>query len=75
MTTDSKDTKSGAQKPFGPHTKMADAVRADPNIPVVLMRFHVGGCSLCGYEENDTIAEVAEENGIPLADLLAAMNA
>ena len=62
------------QRPFGPETRMGDALRADPNLPVVLMRFHIGGCSMCGFEEADTIAQVAEDNGVPVADLLAAMN-
>lgn len=53
---------------------MKDAVAADPNLPVVLMRFHIGGCSLCGFEEDDTIATVAADNGVPLERLLAALN-
>ena len=59
---------------FSETTTMADAIRRDPNLPVVLMRFHVGGCSLCGFEPDDTIAQVAEDNGIPLDVLLAAIN-
>ena len=59
---------------FSETTTMADAIRRDPNLPVVLMRFHVGGCSLCGFEPNDTIAQVAEDNGIPIDVLLAAIN-
>jgi hypothetical protein len=55
-------------------TTMADAIRSDPNLPVVLMRFHIGGCSLCGFEPGDTIAQVAEDNGIPVDVLLAAIN-
>ena len=74
MSDETRDA-TKATKPFSPETKMADAMRADPNLPVVLMRFHIGGCSLCGFEEEDTIAEVAEENGVPLEDLLAAINA
>ena len=62
------------QKPFTAETKMGDAVRVDPNLPVVLMRFHIGGCSLCGFEEADTIEKVAEDNGVPLKVLLDAMN-
>ncbi len=59
---------------FSAKTTMADAIRRDPNLPVVLMRFHVGGCSLCGFEPHDTIAQVAEDNGIPVDVLLAAIN-
>ena len=59
---------------FTGETKMADAIARDPNLPVVLMRFHIGGCSLCGFEPDDTIAQVAEDNGVPLERLLQALN-
>ncbi|MEM7202742.1 MAG: hypothetical protein AAF628_20915 [Planctomycetota bacterium] len=65
---------SKAAKPFSPETRMEDAVAADPNVPVRLMRFHIGGCSLCGFEPADTIAKVADDNGVPLDRLLAALN-
>lgn len=68
------DDKPKASKPFAPDTIMADAMAADPNLPVTLMGFHIGGCSLCGFEPDDTIAKVAEDNGVPLERLLAAMN-
>ena len=68
------DADSRAAKPFTKDTKMGDAMRADPNLPVTLMRFHIGGCSLCGFEENDTVAQVAGDNGVPLQVLLDAMN-
>ncbi len=55
-------------------TLMGDAMARDPNLPVVLMQFHIGGCSLCGFEPDDTIAKVAEDNGVPLDRLLGAMN-
>lgn len=55
-------------------TTMDDAIRSDPDLPMVLMRFHIGGCSMCGFEPTDTVAKVAEENGVPLTDLLDALN-
>jgi len=55
-------------------TVMADAIRANPNLPVILMRFHIGGCSLCGFEPEDSVAQVAEDNGVPLERLLQALN-
>lgn len=55
-------------------TTMREAMGRDPNLPVVLMGFHIGGCSLCGFEPEDTIAKVAEDNGVPVDQLLAAMN-
>ena len=68
-------SKPAIKKPYSENNKMSDAMRSNPNLPVILMRFHIGGCSLCGYEEEDTIAEVAEANGVPTATLLEAMNA
>ncbi len=63
-----------AKGEFTPETTMADALAADPDLPVALMKFHIGGCSLCGFEPDDTIAKVAEDNGIPTDRLLAALN-
>ncbi|MCA8956932.1 MAG: hypothetical protein KDC87_12715 [Planctomycetes bacterium] len=57
-----------------PATRMREAMARDPNLPVVLMRFHIGGCSMCGFDDDDTIAKVAEDNGVPVERLLAAMN-
>lgn len=67
-------TEDHNQSPFTAETKMADAMATDPNLPVVLMQFHIGGCSMCGFEDDDTIAQVAEDNGVPLARLLEALN-
>jgi len=63
-----------ARKPFTESTRMADALAADPNLPVILMRYHIGGCSMCGFEPDDTVAQVAEDNGVPTDRLLAALN-
>lgn len=62
------------REPVTADTRMADAMKANPDLPVILMRFHIGGCSLCGFEESDTVAQVAEDNGVPLATLLDAIN-
>ena len=55
-------------------TLMGDAMARDPNLPVVLMQFHIGGCTMCGFEEDDTIRQVSEDNGVPLDRLLDALN-
>jgi len=36
--------------------------------------FHLGGCSNCGFDPNDTIENVAMQNGIPAERLVAALN-
>lgn len=59
---------------FTPETKMGEAMAKNPNLPVVLMQFHIGGCNMCGFENDDTIAKVAEDNGVPMDRLLTAMN-
>lgn len=71
----SKPDPDAAQRaPITAMTTMADAIRQDPNLPMILMRFHIGGCSMCGFEATDTVAEVAELNGVPLDELVAALN-
>jgi hypothetical protein len=69
MTADSKSDKPTITAT----TRMGDAIRLDPDLPMVLMRFHIGGCSMCGFEQDDTVEDVAEANGVPLEDLLAAL--
>jgi hypothetical protein len=59
---------------FTADTTMAEAMAQDANLPVVLMRFHMGGCSMCGFEASDSIRQVAEDNGVPLDRLLDALN-
>ena len=59
---------------FTTDTTMREAMERDPNLPVVMMGFHIGGCSLCGFEPDDTISKVAEDNGVPVERLLGAMN-
>jgi hypothetical protein len=68
------DQKSDATK-FTAQTTMLEALTADPSLGMVLMRdFHLGGCTNCGFEPNESIANVAAENGIPTERLLAALN-
>ena len=42
------------QNTLSPDMTMADAIAKNPNLPMILMRFHIGGCSLCGFEPEDT---------------------
>lgn len=66
--------KADARK-FSPQTTMLEALTADPSLGMVLMRdFHLGGCSNCGFEPNESIENVAADNGIPTERLLAALN-
>lgn len=54
---------------------MLEALTADPTLGMVLMRdFHLGGCRNCGFNPQDTIEQVATQNGIPTDRLLSALN-
>lgn len=67
-------TKTGSNR-FTAQTTMLEALTADPSLGMVLMRdFHLGGCSNCGFDPNDTIENVATQNGIPAERLVAALN-
>ncbi len=60
---------------FTAQSTMLECLSADPSLGMVLMRdFHLGGCRNCGFNPNDSIEQVATQNGIPTARLLAAMN-
>lgn len=73
ITMDDQQQTGNSQ--FTAQTTMLEALTADPSLGMVLMRdFHLGGCSNCGFEPNDSIENVAAENGIPTERLLAALN-
>ncbi len=69
------DRSQASKTRFTRLTTMLEALTADPSLGMVLMRdFHLGGCSNCGFDPNDTIEHVAQQNGIPPERLLAALN-
>ena len=69
------DDKTRNKSRFTAKTTMLEALTADPSLGMVLMRdFHLGGCSHCGFEPNESIENVAQQNGIPTERLLAALN-
>lgn len=46
-------------------TTMGEILRAYPSAKVGLFqRYHVGGCSACGYESTDTLADVCRTHNI-----------
>jgi hypothetical protein len=60
---------------FTAQSTMLECLNADPSLGMVLMRdFHLGGCRNCGFNPHDSIEAVAQQNGIPIDRLLAAMN-
>lgn len=73
MNPTKNDTKN--QTRFTAQTTMLEVLTADPSLGMVLMRdFHLGGCRNCGFNPQDTIEQVATQNGIPTDRLLQAMN-
>ena len=60
---------------FTPQSKMAEVLEKRPHLRgTLMMEFHIGGCSHCGFDASDTVAQVAEDNGVPVDRLLAAIN-
>jgi hybrid cluster-associated redox disulfide protein len=55
--------------------RIADAIAIDPRIRDVLAQFHLGGCSSCAINEEDTIAQAAMSYGVELDRLMAALTA
>jgi hybrid cluster-associated redox disulfide protein len=55
--------------------KIADAIAIDPRIRDVLAQFHLGGCSSCAVNEDQTIAQAAMSYGADLDRLMAALSA
>jgi hypothetical protein len=58
---------------FEPKLRIADAVAIDPRVRDVLAQFHLGGCSSCAINEEDTLEQAAANYGVNLAHLMAAL--
>jgi hypothetical protein len=58
-----------------PTMRMADAIALDPRRRDILAQLHLGGCSSCGIDEEQTIAQVALSRGLNLDRLMAALSA
>ena len=37
---------------------------------VLFAKYHIGGCSSCAYQDDETIAEVAERNKFPVEEAI-----
>ena len=52
------------EKRIGPSSRMAEVMTAYPGARRALFRsFHIGGCSSCGFQPEETLAQVCERNG------------
>jgi hypothetical protein len=57
-----------------PEMKMSEILAVHPQSQQVLAGFHLGGCSSCSFDPQQTLGEVAVLNGRPLEPILAALN-
>lgn len=58
-----------------PSMKIAEAIALDPHMRDVLAQFHLGGCSSCAIDEEDTLEQAVVSHGIDLGRLMAALTA
>ena len=51
-------------KTIGPESTMREVLEACPGAQRALFRrYHIGGCSQCGFQPTETLAQVCERNG------------
>jgi hypothetical protein len=60
---------------FEPTMRIADAIAIDPRVRDALAHFHLGGCSSCAVNEEDTLEQAAASYGVNLEHLMAALEA
>lgn len=58
---------------FDPSMRIADAIAIDSRVREVLAQFHLGGCSSCAINEEDTIEQAARSYGVDVDRLIAAL--
>jgi hybrid cluster-associated redox disulfide protein len=56
-----------------PTMKIADVIAVEPRAREVLAQFHLGGCSSCAINEDETIEQAATNYGINIEHLMAAL--
>jgi hypothetical protein len=59
---------------FLPQTTVREATLLHPQAQQILANYHVGGCSSCAAEPDETLAELCVTRNIREADLLANLN-
>jgi hypothetical protein len=53
-----------ATKRIGPNSVMREVLEVFPSAQRALFRrYHIGGCSSCGFQPTETLAEVCARNG------------
>ncbi|HEX9048713.1 MAG TPA: rhodanese-like domain-containing protein, partial [Verrucomicrobiae bacterium] len=61
------------EKPVAPDSPMRDVLEAFPGAQRALFRrYHIGGCSSCGFSPDETLAQVCARNGnLDVSEVLA----
>lgn len=59
---------------FTPSTTVREAQLLHPQAAQVLAGLHLGGCSSCAVEPDATLAQICQEQGRDLSQLLATLN-
>ena len=59
---------------FQPEMTVREAQMLHPQTQQILASFHLGGCSHCAVEPDDTLAKVCNDNGLDLNVLLNNLN-
>lgn len=59
---------------FQPEMTVREAQMLHPQTQQILANFHLGGCSHCAVEPDDTLAKVCHDNGLDLNVLLNNLN-
>ncbi|MGL4651429.1 MAG: hypothetical protein ACRC1H_18635 [Caldilineaceae bacterium] len=59
---------------FTPEMTVREAQLVHPQVQQVLSGFHLGGCSDCAVEPDDTLGAVAASKGVALDQLLGTLN-
>ncbi len=58
---------------FHPQMKLSDAIAIDARVRDVFSHFHIGGCSACAVDEEQSIEQVATSYGLTIEQLMAAL--
>jgi hypothetical protein len=59
---------------FSPQMTVREATLLHPQVQQILAGFHLGGCSSCAVEPDETLAEICVSRGVNESELLTNLN-
>jgi hybrid cluster-associated redox disulfide protein len=65
---------AGGSAVFVPEMTVREVLLAHPQSEQILAGFHLGGCSHCAVEPDETLAAACEEHGVDLQALIGNLN-